>query len=60
MTTLYVVEQGTELGCCGERLEVRRDDAVLQSVPLVKVEDVLLPGVAGADAGASGAWRWGI
>jgi CRISPR-associated protein Cas1 len=44
MTTLYVVEQGTELGCCGERLEVRRDDAVLQSVPLVKVEDVLLLG----------------
>ncbi len=44
MTTLYVVEQGTELGCHGERLEIRRDGQVLQSIPLVKVEDVLLLG----------------
>ncbi len=44
MATLYVVEQGTELACHGERMEIRRDDAVIASVPLVKIDDVLIFG----------------
>ncbi len=44
MATLYVTEQGSEIGCEGERLVVRRDDAVIASVPLIKIEDVVIIG----------------
>jgi CRISPR-associated protein Cas1 len=47
MATLYVVEQGAEIGCDGERLEVRRADAVIGSVPLIKVDDILIFGNVG-------------
>lgn len=44
MPTLYLVEQGTELHCDGERMEVRRDDEVLQALPLIKIEQVIVFG----------------
>ena len=47
MTTLYVTEQGSEIRCDGERLVVRRDDACIGSVPLIKVEDVVIIGNIG-------------
>ncbi|HEX9372717.1 MAG TPA: CRISPR-associated endonuclease Cas1, partial [Roseiflexaceae bacterium] len=47
MATLYVVEQGAEIGCEGERIEVRRGDEILGSVPLVKIEDVVIFGNVG-------------
>lgn len=47
MATLYVIEQGAEIGCDGERLEVRREGATLGSVPLAKVGDVVVFGNVG-------------
>lgn len=44
MPALYLIEQGAALHCDGDRMEVRRDDDVLQSVPLVKVEQVIVFG----------------
>ncbi len=47
MATLYVVEQGAEIGCNGERLEVRRAEQLIGSVPLIKVDDILIFGNVG-------------
>ncbi len=47
MATLYVTEQGSEIGCDGERLVVRRDGAVIGSAPLIKIEDVVIIGNVG-------------
>ena len=47
MATLYVVEQGAEIGCDGERLEICRGEAMLGSVPLAKLEDVVILGNVG-------------
>jgi len=47
MATLYVIEQGAEIRCDGERLEVWRDDQTLGSAPLVKIEDVVIFGNVG-------------
>ena len=44
MPTLYLVEQGAELRCDGERLVVQREDMVLQELPLVKIEQVVIFG----------------
>ena len=44
MTTLYVVEQGAEIACVGERLAIRCDETIVSSLPLVKVDDVLVFG----------------
>ncbi len=47
MATLYVVEQGATLGCDGERLCVTREDATLATLPLVKLDDVVIFGNVG-------------
>lgn len=47
MTTLYIIEQGAMLTCDGERLNVERDGEVLQSIPMVKLEDIVVFGNAG-------------
>ncbi len=47
MATLYVVEQGAEIGCDGERLDVCRGETVLGSVPLSKLQDVVILGNVG-------------
>ena len=47
MATLYIIEQGAVLGCDGERLEVRRESAVLASVSLVKLDDIVVFGNVG-------------
>jgi len=47
MATLYVTEQGSEIRCDGERLVVRRDDTCIGSIPLIKVEDVVIVGNIG-------------
>ncbi|GAC1436135.1 MAG: hypothetical protein NVSMB6_32480 [Burkholderiaceae bacterium] len=44
MPVLYLLEQGTTIQCNGERIEVRKDDEVLQSVPLVKLEQIFIFG----------------
>ncbi len=44
MPTLYLIEQGAELHCDGERMDVRRDGVVLQSLPLIKIEQVVIFG----------------
>lgn len=44
MSTLYLVEQGAELGCEGERLIVRRGVEILQTVPLARIEDAVVFG----------------
>ncbi len=44
MSTLYLVEQGAELGCDGERLVVRRGEETLQTVPLARIEDAVVFG----------------
>ena len=44
MPTLYLIEQGATLSLDGERLLVSRDDTPLTTVPLMKVDDVLLYG----------------
>lgn len=47
MATLYVVEQGAEIGCDGERLEICRAETTLGSVPLAKLEDIVVLGNVG-------------
>jgi CRISPR-associated protein Cas1 len=47
MATLYVVEQGAEISCDGERLEVRRAGELLGSAPLIKLDDVVIFGNVG-------------
>ncbi|NTV64741.1 MAG: CRISPR-associated endonuclease Cas1 [Oscillochloris sp.] len=47
MPTLYVIEQGAEIGCDGERLEVRRTAEILASMPLVKISDIVIFGNVG-------------
>ena len=47
MATLYVIEQGAEIGCAGERLEVRRAGEQLADVPLVKITDIVVFGNVG-------------
>jgi CRISPR-associated protein Cas1 len=47
MATVYIIEQGAVIGCDGERLEVRRDEAVLASVPLIKISDIVVFGNVG-------------
>ena len=47
MPTLYVIEQGAEIGCDGERLEVRRTGEILSAVPLVKISDIIVFGNVG-------------
>ncbi len=47
MPALYLVEQGAEISCDGERIEVRRDDDLLQSLPLIKIEQVVIVGNIG-------------
>lgn len=47
MPTLYVIEQGAEVGCDGERITIRRDRAVIGSVPLVKINDIVIFGNIG-------------
>lgn len=44
MPPLYVVEQGAKIQKESRRLVVTKDDVVLQSVPLIKVEQVLIFG----------------
>lgn len=47
MATLYVVEQGAELRCDGERIEVRRGDETLGGAPLAKLDDLVIFGNVG-------------
>jgi CRISPR-associated protein Cas1 len=47
MATLYLIEQGATLGIDGERLEVRGENGVLASVPLVKISDIVVFGNVG-------------
>jgi CRISP-associated protein Cas1 len=47
MPTLYIIEQGATLTCDGERLEISREGAVLGSVPLVKLDDIVVFGNVG-------------
>lgn len=47
MATLYVIEQGAVLACDGERLEVRREGAVLGSLPLARLDDIVVFGNVG-------------
>ncbi|MBP8251775.1 MAG: CRISPR-associated endonuclease Cas1 [Herpetosiphon sp.] len=47
MTTLYVLEQGAELHCDGERLRVMLDEQERGSCPLTKLEDILVFGNVG-------------
>ncbi|HWQ12858.1 MAG TPA: CRISPR-associated endonuclease Cas1 [Roseiflexaceae bacterium] len=47
MATLYVVEQGAELRCDGERIDVWRSGEVLGSIPLVKLDDLVIVGNVG-------------
>jgi hypothetical protein len=48
-----VVEQGAEIACVGERLAIRRDETIVSSLPLVKVDDVLRPSTAAVPARGS-------
>ncbi len=47
MATLYVIEQGADIGCDGERITVRRAGEVIGSVPLVKLDDIVIFGNVG-------------
>jgi CRISPR-associated protein Cas1 len=47
MPTAYLIEQGAELHCDGERLEVRKDGVALQSLPLIKLDQVIVFGNVG-------------
>lgn len=47
MTALYVVEQGAKIHKESRRLVVKKDEVELQSIPLIKVEQVLLFGNVG-------------
>lgn len=42
MATLYLIEQGAEIGYDGERIVVRRAGEMIGSVPLVKVDDIVI------------------
>ncbi len=44
MPPLYLIEQGAAVHCDGERLSIRKADEVLQTVPLVKVDQVVVFG----------------
>lgn len=44
MGTLYVVEQGAVIGCSGERLIIRKGERVLQELPAVQVEQIVILG----------------
>jgi len=44
MPPLYLIEQGAELRCDGERLLVYKDGEALQSMPLVKIDQVVVIG----------------
>lgn len=47
MTTLYVIEQGATLTCDGERLVVACDEQALDSIPMVKITDIVVFGNVG-------------
>lgn len=47
MATLYLIEQGAEIGGDGERIVVRRAGEIIGSVPLVKVDDIVIFGNIG-------------
>jgi CRISPR-associated protein Cas1 len=47
MATLYLIEQGAEIGCDGERIIIRRTGETIGSVPLVKIEDIVIFGNIG-------------
>jgi len=44
MAAVYVTEQGARLGIDHQRLEVRKDDAVVAEFPLGHVERVIILG----------------
>ncbi len=44
MATLYVVEQGADISCDGERLDIRRGEESLGRVPLLKITDLVVFG----------------
>lgn len=46
MGTLYVVEQGAVIGRTGERLIIRKGELVLQELPVVQVEQIVILGNA--------------
>jgi CRISP-associated protein Cas1 len=47
MATFYAIEQGAEIGCNGERLEVHRAGTLIGSAPLIKIDDIVLFGNIG-------------
>lgn len=47
MATLYVIEQGAEISCDGERLVVRRGSEQIGSAPISIVDDLLILGNVG-------------
>ncbi|MBA3947472.1 MAG: CRISPR-associated endonuclease Cas1, partial [Herpetosiphonaceae bacterium] len=47
MPTLYLVEQGAQVSCDGERLEVRQSGSVLTSLPLIKIDQIVVFGNIG-------------
>ncbi|GAB4180061.1 MAG: CRISPR-associated endonuclease Cas1 [Roseiflexaceae bacterium] len=44
MPTLYLVEQGAEVGCQGDQLIIRRGEEILTKVPIIKIDDVVIFG----------------
>ena len=47
MATLYVIEQGSEIGCDGERIVVRREGKEIGAAPLSRLDDILIIGNVG-------------
>lgn len=47
MATLYIVEQGAEVGCDGERIVVERGRETIGSAPISKLDDILIIGNVG-------------
>ncbi len=47
MATLYVLEQGAEIRCDGERLAIWQTDQELGNVPMAKLEDIVVMGNVG-------------
>lgn len=47
MATLYVLEQGAEIRCDGERLAIWQTDQELGNVPMAKLEDIVVMGNIG-------------
>jgi CRISPR-associated protein Cas1 len=47
MPTTYIIEQGAELVCDGECLAVHKDEAMLQSLPLIKLDQIVIVGNVG-------------